>query len=45
MTYDEFRRLSGKRRSLVEALAMPSLSDIDFDPPRIEVAPRRVDLS
>jgi prevent-host-death family protein len=45
MTYDEFCRLSGKRRSLTQALAMPGLSDIDFDPPRVEIAPRRVDLS
>jgi prevent-host-death family protein len=45
MTYDDFRRLSGKRRSLTQALAMPGLSDIDFDPPRVEIAPRRVDLS
>lgn len=45
MTYDEFRRLSGGHRSLAQALAMPGLSDIDFDPPRAEVAPRGVDLS
>lgn len=45
MTYDEFCRLSGKRRSLTKALAMSGLSDIDFDPPRVEIAPRRVDLS
>lgn len=45
MTYDEFRRLSGKHRSLAQALAMPGLSDIDFDPPRAEIAPRGVDLS
>ncbi|QOG05671.1 type II toxin-antitoxin system Phd/YefM family antitoxin [Aureimonas sp. OT7] len=45
MTYDEFKRLTGKRRSLVEALAMPGLSDIDFDPPRVEIIQRRVDLT
>lgn len=45
MTYDEFQRLTGRRRSLVEALALPGLSDIDFDPPRVGIAPRRVDLS
>ena len=45
MTYDEFTRLTGKRRSLVEALAMPGLSDIDFDPPRVEIIQRRVDLT
>lgn len=45
MTYDEFCRLSGKRRSLKQALAMPGLSNIDFDPPRVEIAPRGIDLS
>ncbi|APO72228.1 type II toxin-antitoxin system antitoxin Phd/YefM family protein (plasmid) [Rhizobium gallicum] len=45
MTYDEFERLTGKHRSLVDALAMPGLSGIEFDPPRVEITPRRVDLS
>lgn len=45
MTYEEFQRLTGKRRSLLEALAMPGLSDIELDPPRVEIAPRGVDLS
>lgn len=45
MTYDEFQRLTGRRRSLVEALAMPGLSDIDFDPPRAGIASREIDLS
>ncbi len=45
MTYAEFQRLSGKRRSLVEALAMPGLASIDLDPPRAEIAPRQIDLS
>lgn len=45
MTFEEFERLTGKRRNLVDALSMPGLSDIDFDPPRVEIAPRGVDLS
>ncbi len=45
VTYHEFQRLTGKRRSLVEALAMPGLSAIDLDPRRAEIAPRGVDLS
>ncbi|QPB22664.1 type II toxin-antitoxin system Phd/YefM family antitoxin [Rhizobium sp. 007] len=45
MTYDEFERLTGKHRSLVDALAMPGLSGIEFDPPRVEITPRGVDLS
>ncbi|MEF0944059.1 type II toxin-antitoxin system Phd/YefM family antitoxin [Rhizobium sp. BR 362] len=45
MTYSEFERLTGKRRNLVDALSMPGLSVIEFDPPRAEIAPRGVDLS
>lgn len=45
MTYDEFERLSGKRRSLIEALAMPGLSAIDFELGRVEIRPREVDFS
>lgn len=45
MTYDDFNRLSGKRRSLVEALSMPGLSEIDFAPERVEIASRTVNLS
>ncbi|PDT78648.1 type II toxin-antitoxin system Phd/YefM family antitoxin [Sinorhizobium sp. BJ1] len=45
MTYDEFERLSGKHRSLVDALAMPGLSAIEFEPHRIEIRPRGVDFS
>lgn len=45
MTYNEFERLTGKHRSLVEALAMPGLSAIDFEPHRAEISPREVDLS
>lgn len=45
MTYAEFQRMTGRRRSLAEALSMPGLSDIDFEPARAEIAPRGVDLS
>ena len=45
MTYDEFKRLSGKRRSLIETLSMPGLSEIDFSPERVEIYSRTVDLS
>ncbi|MET0746325.1 MAG: type II toxin-antitoxin system Phd/YefM family antitoxin [Microvirga sp.] len=45
MSYHEFERLTGRRRTLVEALSMPGLSEIDFDPPRAMITPRAVDLS
>lgn len=41
--HDDHQRKGGKRdnhRSLADSLAMPGLSDIDFDPPRVEIAPR-----
>lgn len=44
ISYDEFERLSGRHRNLVEALAMPGLSSIDFDPQRAQIMPREVDL-
>ena len=35
LSIEEYRRLTGKRRTLGEALAMPGVADIDFDPPRL----------
>ena len=45
MTYGEFERLTGKRHNLVDALSMPGLSTIDFNPPRSALAAREVDWS
>ncbi|TIX90988.1 type II toxin-antitoxin system Phd/YefM family antitoxin [Rhizobium sp. P44RR-XXIV] len=45
MTYNEFERLTGKRPNLIDALSIPGLSDIDFDPPRVKAVPCGVDLS
>ncbi|MDP9734639.1 UNVERIFIED_ORG: prevent-host-death family protein [Rhizobium sp. SORGH_AS260] len=45
MTYREFERLTGKRYNLVDALSMPGLSNINFDPSHSEIASREVDLS
>jgi len=44
MTYDD-SAASAASAPFDQALAMPGLSDIDFDPPRVEIAPRGVDLS
>ncbi|KKX24498.1 type II toxin-antitoxin system Phd/YefM family antitoxin [Rhizobium sp. LC145] len=44
MTYDEYERLTGKHRNLVEALVMPGLSEIDLKLHRPEIRPREVDL-
>lgn len=44
MTYGEFERLTGKHHNLVDALSIPGLAAIDFDPPRSIIAVREVNL-
>jgi prevent-host-death family protein len=45
LSYDEYQKLIGGRRSLVEALSMPGLADIDFEEPRSRELARSADLS
>ncbi|MEI3853590.1 MULTISPECIES: type II toxin-antitoxin system Phd/YefM family antitoxin [unclassified Ensifer] len=40
LTYDEYVRVAGRRRSLVDALAMPGLSETDLVIPRAQIVPR-----
>lgn len=44
LSIEDYRRLTGERRGLVEALAMPGDEDIAFDPPRIAIGARPADL-
>lgn len=44
LSIEDYRRLAGKRRTLGEALAMPGVADIDFDPPRLRDVPRVPDF-
>lgn len=37
MEYEDYRRLAGEGTSILEALAMPSSEDIDFDPPKVDI--------
>jgi len=34
LSIEEYRRITGKRRSIVDALAMPGLADIEVEFPR-----------
>ena len=46
LAYEEYRRLTGKRTNIVDALAMPGQEDIEFEPPpRDKSHPREVDFS
>lgn len=44
LSIDDYRRLAGQRRSLVDALSLPGLTDIDFEPPRADISSRVPDL-
>lgn len=35
LTIEEYQRLTGVRASVVELLAMPGKTDIEFEPPRL----------
>jgi prevent-host-death family protein len=45
LSIDEYQRLTKKRRSIADALAMPDGKDIDFDPPRANITIKIPDLS
>ena len=45
LSYEEYQRITGGRRSIVEALSMPGLEDTELEIPRGHALPRPADLS
>ena len=45
LSIEDYRRLVGQGRSLVERLTMAGLADIDFDPPRVRLSSPQSDIS
>lgn len=45
LSIEEYQRITGQRRSIVAALSMPGLSDIDAEFPRSRGVPRPADFS
>ena len=45
LSYAEYQRLTGGRRSLVESLSMPGLSTVELPAPRAAITGKAVDLS
>jgi prevent-host-death family protein len=45
LSIDEYQRITGKHRSIVDALAMPGLADIEIEFPRSRDLPRAADFS
>ncbi len=44
LSYAEYQRLSGKPHTLLDALSMPGMEDIELDPPKIEHKMRNTDF-
>lgn len=44
LSYADYLRLSGQRRTLLEALSMPGMEDIEFDPPKLGIKLRVPDF-
>jgi prevent-host-death family protein len=40
LSFEEYQRLTQQRRNIADALAMPGIEDIEFDPPRADIATR-----
>lgn len=45
LTFEDYQRLTKQRRNIADALAMPGVADIEFDPPRVEIRSQPVDFS
>ncbi|MGA0541920.1 type II toxin-antitoxin system Phd/YefM family antitoxin [Neotabrizicola sp. VNH66] len=45
MSYADYQKLSGQRRSILDALSMTGLSEIDFEPPKAAIGAKPADLS
>ena len=45
MSFEDYQRLTKQRRNIADALAMPGIADIEFDPPRVTIETRLADFS
>lgn len=45
LSIEEYQRLTKQCRNIADALAMPGVADIEFEPPRVMIEPRQADFS
>jgi prevent-host-death family protein len=45
LSIEEYRRIKGGQRKIADALAMPGVADIEFEPPRVNIAIRPADFA
>ena len=43
--FEDYQQLTRQRRNIADALAMPGIADIEFEPPRVTVELRPADFS
>ena len=45
LSFEDYQRLTKQRRNIADALALPGIADIEFEPPRVTIEPRPADFS
>jgi len=45
LSFEDYQRLTKQRRNIADALVMPGVADIGFEPPRVTIGARPADLS
>ena len=45
MSFEDYQRLTQQRRNIADALAMPTIADVEFEPPRATIETRAADFS
>lgn len=45
LSYADYQRLAGKSRTLLDALHMPGMDEIAFDPPKLGITLRAADFN
>lgn len=45
LSIEEYQRLTKQRRNIADALAMPGIADIEFEPPRVPIEARPANFS
>ncbi len=45
LSIEEYRRISGHPRNILDALAVSGLAEIDFDPPKLDLPVQSADFS
>jgi PHD/YefM family antitoxin component YafN of YafNO toxin-antitoxin module len=45
LSMNEYQRITEQRRNIADSLAMPSVAEIEFEPPRLTIEIQPVDFS